>query len=252
MKTLFITCLALCVSHITLAQEAVNFKLNPEIGKLLRFNMFMKTDIDGPKSVIMDMNMKMEMLPAKKENENFTIENIIKTIKADINAEMMTVSYNSEEESTDETTKMIGEQLSRIINKKISSIVSEKGKTIDVNLPTSFVAQGFDASSFSKMSPTFPDNEVTPGESWESITEVNENPLFSTIEMTSTFLEENDEGYVIDIQGKMLHSSGEEIGTMKGSYTLDKQTHFTVASAIKTTIEVQGSTIISDVEMTVD
>lgn len=240
------------MSFFTFAQEAVDFKLNPEIGAPLRFNMLMKTDVDGPQSVIMDMNMKMEMLPAKKENENFFIENIITSISADINAGMMTLSYNSEEEAIDETAKMLGEQFSKIIDQKISSVVTEKGKTIDIDLPPSFAAQGFDASSFSNVSPSLPDKAVIPGESWESTSEVPDNPLFSTIEMTSTFREENSDGYVIDIEGKMLHASGSEIGTMSGSYTLDKQTHFTKTSAIKTTIEAQGSKITSDVEMTVE
>lgn len=252
MKRFFITGLALCISFLTWAQEAVDFKLNPEIGVPLRFDMLMKTDVDGPQSVIMDMNMKMEMLPAKKENQNFTIENIIRAIKTDINAGMMTLSYNSGEEATDETAKMLGEQFSKIIDQKVSSVITEKGKMIDIDLPASFAAQGFDASSFANTSPPFPDKVVTPGESWESTTEVPENPLFSTIEMTSTFREENTDGYVIDIEGKMLHTSGNEVGTMSGSYTLDKQTHFTKMSAIKTTIEAQGSTIISDVEMTME
>src|SRR5690606_20852495 len=128
-------CLTFFVSFTVSAQEAVNFKLNPEIGKPIQMNMLMKTDIDGPQSVIMDMKMKMEILPAKKENENFIFENVIKAIKADIDAGMMTVSYNSEEESTDETARMLGEQFSKIIDQKISSVVSEKGKTIDLDLP---------------------------------------------------------------------------------------------------------------------
>ncbi len=249
MKTFLFTCLTFFVSFTVSAQEAVNFKLNPEIGKPIQMNMLMKTDIDGPQSVIMDMKMKMETLPAKKENENFIFENVIKAIKADIDAGMMTVSYNSEEESTDETARMLGEQFSKIIDQKISSVVSEKGKTIDLDLPASFATQGFDASSFSNMSPSFPENAVTPGESWEGTSQVPENPLFSTIKMTSTFLEENQEGYVIHIDGKMLQDSGEEIGTMVGHYTLDKQTHFTKASSVKTTVTVQGSTIISEVEV---
>lgn len=252
MKRLLITGLALCTSLLTFAQETVDFRLNPEVGKPLQLNMLMKTDVDGPQSVIMDMNMKMELLPAKKENENFTLENVIKAIKADIDAGMMTISYNSEEEATDETTKMLGQQFSKIIDQKITSVVTEKGKTIDIDLPPSFAAQGFDASSFSNMSPSFPDKAVAPGESWENTAEIADNPLFSKIEMTSTFREESTDGYIIDIVGKMLQETGGEIGTMSGSYTLDKQTHFTKSSSIKTTIEAQGAKIMSDVEMTVE
>lgn len=252
MKRLFITGLALCMGFFTFAQETVDFKLSPKVGKPLLFNMLMKTDVDGPQSVIMDMNMKMELLPTKHENENYTVENVIKAIKVDIDAGMITLSYNSEEEATDEATKMLGQQFSKIIDQKITSVINEKGKTIDIDLPPSFAAQGFDASSFSNMSPSFPDKAVAPGESWESTAEIAENPLFSKIEMTSTYRKEIADGYVIDIVGKMLQESGQEIGTMSGSYTLDKQTHFTKSSAIKTTIEAQGAKIISDVEMTAD
>lgn len=252
MKRLFITGFALCMGLFSFAQKTVDFRLNPEVGKPLQLNMLMKTDVDGPQSVIMDMNMKMELLPAKKENENFTLENVIKAIKADIDAGMMTLSYNSEEEATSEAAKMLGEQFSKIIDQKISSVVTEKGKTIDIDLPASFAAQGFDATSFSNLSPSFPEKAVALGESWETATEVAENPLFSKIEMTSTFREENADGYIIDIKGTMSQESGEEIGHMSGSYTLDKLTHFTKSSSIKTTIETQGAKIISDIETTVD
>src|SRR5690606_41172226 len=75
------------------------------------------------------------------------------------------------------TTLFRSEQFSTIIDKQISSTITEKGETIAVDLPTSFASQGFDASSFSKMSPSFPDKAVTPGESWESSSDVAENPL---------------------------------------------------------------------------
>ena len=252
MKRLLITSIGLCLSIFAFAQEPVEFKLNPEVGKTLQLNMLMKTDVDGPQSVIMDMNMKMELLTAKKENENYSFENVIKAIKTDIDAGMMTLSYNSEEEATDETTKMLAAQFSKILDQKITSIVTEKGKTIEFDLPPALGAQGLDASSFSNMSPAFPDHAVAPGESWESSAEIPDNPIFSKIEMTSTFLEENADGYIITIKGKMLQETGEEIGTMSGTYSLDKQTHFTKNSTMKTSIETQGAKITSEVEMTVE
>lgn len=252
MKTFFITSLALCISFFTFAQEAVDFKLNPEVGKPLQFNMLMKTDVDGPQSVIMDMTMKMELLPAKKENENFTLENVIKAVKVDINAGMNTMSYDSETPSTDETTKMLGDEFSKIIDQKISSVITEKGKTMEIDLPSSIAAQGFDANSFSNISPSFPDKAVAPGESWDSTAEMEEHPLISKMEMFSTYREENKDGYVIDVKGKILDTSGNEIGTISGDYTLDKKTHFTKNSTIKTSLEIQGTKIISDVEMTVE
>lgn len=252
MKRFLITCLALCTGFLTFSQEEVDFKLNPEVGKPLQLNMLIKTDIDGPQSVIMDMNMKMELHPSKKEDENFRLENVIKAIKIDINADMNTVSYNSETVSTDETTKMLGEQFSKIVDQKISAVITDKGKTIDIDLPSSMSSNGFDPSSFTNISPSFPDKAVAPGESWNNINEMDDHPFLSKIETVSTYSEENTEGYVINVASKMLDLSGNEIGTVLGNYTLDKETHFTKTSALKTSVEIQGAKIIKEVEVTIE
>lgn len=252
MKKFFLVCVSLCFGTLTFAQEPIDFKINPEIGKPLRFDMLMKTDVDGSQSVIMDMNMKMEVLPVKKEDENFTMENVIKAVKVDLNAGMMTVSYDSETESDDETAKMLGAEFSKIIDQKITTTVSEKGKTEDIDVPGSFSAQGFDPSTFSNISPSFPEKAVKPGESWNSTTEMDEHPLISEMKMTSTYREENVDGYIIDVKGTIMDNSDNEIGTISGDYTLDKKTLFTKSSAIKTTIEAQGAKIVSDVEMNME
>jgi len=251
MKRLFITGLALCIGLLTFAQEAVDFRLTPEIGKPLNINMLLKTDVEGPQDVIMDMNMKMEMTPASKEGENYTIESAVRQIKVDLNAGMMTLSYDSEVESTDPTAQMLGAEFSKLLNQKITSVVTEKGKTVDISLPAEFSSQGFDPNSFANMSPSFPDKAVTPGESWESISEIPDHPLLSKVEMLSTYREKNAEGYVIDVKGKVLDASGNEVGTIVGDYTLDQDTHYTKSSNLKTTIETQGAKIVSEVEMNV-
>lgn len=252
MKRYFLTGMALCLGFISFAQKAVDFKLNPEIGKPLKINMLMKTDVEGPQSVIMDMNMGMEMVASQKDGENFTIENTTKTIKVDIDAGMMTMSYNSEEEAADEMAKALGEQFSKIIDQKITIVMTEKGKTLDVNLPESFAGQGFDKSSFANISASLPENAVSPGESWSSSYEMTDNPLIAFVEQTSTYREESAEGYVIDVEGKMKDGSDNEIGSVKGHYILDKTTHFTKNAVLTTSIEVQGTKVVSDITMSVD
>lgn len=252
MKKYLLTGITICLGFISFAQKAVEFKLNPEIGKPLNINMLMKMDVDGPQSIIMDMNMKMEMIPTKQENDNLTIENTTKAIKVDIDAGMMTMSYDSETEATDEMAKMLATQFSKIINQKIGLAMTSKGKTVDVTLPEGFEGQGFDKSSFSNIATAFPDKAVVPGESWESVTEMSDNPIVAKTALVSTYREETADGYVVDVEGKIFDKSENEVGAVSGYYTLDKNTHFTKNSELKTSIEVQGSKIVNDMTLTVD
>lgn len=251
MKAFFIIGIAICMSCITVAQEAVEFKLNPEIGKPLPSHMRIKTDIDGPQSVIMDMDMKMDMLPESKENENFLFESFIRSIKVAINVDMITMSFDSDSEtpSTDEASQMLGEELCKMIDRKISSVVSERGEMVDIQIPARIATQGLDASRFSNIIPTFPEKPVTPGESWESSADL-ENQLFTgKLDMVSTYSEERAEGYVIAIEGNILDAEGTEIGTVTGNYILDPESHFPISSTRKTTIEAEGSKIVSEMEI---
>lgn len=250
MKKIFFTGAALCLAFVSFAQKAVDFKLNPEIGKPMNMEMLVKTDIDGPQSMIMDMTIKMVMTPTEKQEENYKIESVTKAIKMDVDAGMMTVSYNSEEETQNEMGQMLGEQFSKIIDQTITMILSPKGKPINIVLPEG-MTQGMDKTSFSNISTALPENPVAPGASWESSAEMAENPLISKTETTSTFKEENAEGYVIDVVGRLLDKSANEVGTVQGTYTLDKNTFFTKSGKVKTTISAQGAVVASDVTMTV-
>lgn len=251
MKKYFFTGIALCLGFVSFAQKAVDFKLNPEIGKPMNMLMQVKTDVEGPQSMIMDMNMKMVMTATEKQGENFKIENVTKTVKVDVDAGMMTMSYNSEEEPKDEMAKMMGSQFEKIINQTIVVILTPKGKTVDVILPEG-IGQGMDKSSFASISTPLPENAVAVGATWQHSADMGDNPLISKTETTSTFKEENEAGYVIDVSGKLLDGSSNEVGTVNGSYVLDKKTFVTKSADVKTSINVQGTKVVSDVVLTVE
>lgn len=251
MKKFLITCLTLGFTCCAFAQKAVDFYYHPEIGKTLPVDVSMKTDIDGPQSMIMDMHMRMQILPSKQEQANITLETTIKSMKVDVNAGMMTMSYNSEEESADDMSKAIGEQFSKIIDQKITSIVTDKGKAVDIQLPSGMAVQGFDPNTFSNMSPSLPNKAVVPGDSWESSAAMPDNPIMARVEMHSTYREENKEGYVIDVEGKLLDKDDQEKGSISGYYILDKTSHFTKNSSLRTIMEVNGTKLTTDMDMKV-
>lgn len=257
MKRIFINGIVLFILQFTglvgFGQEAVDFKINPEIGQPLTFDVVMKTDMDGAQSLIMNMNMNLELTPTKKENENISMESSIKGIKVDIFAGMMNMSYDSEVESTDATTQLLEAQFSKILNQTISAVVSSKGQTIDMSLPDDLAMAGLDVNSFSNVAPSLPENPVLPGDSWEGTSEVKGSPEMAfRVTTKSTYREETPEGYVIDLAGTMFDAEGKEMGTLSGNYVLDKNTHFTKSSNMKTSMDMDDMKIISEVVMNVN
>jgi len=244
------------LSLVALAQEAVDFRLNLEIGKPLHIDMQMKTDIEDPQDASIDMaikmEMKMEMVSTNKEEGRFTMETTAKTIKMDMKAGDMAVSYNSEEEPADESIRALSEQLQNLIGRTVVLVMTEKGETLNVELPDGFAGQGFDETSFSVMATVFPDRPVKPGESWNAVTKTTDNPVIAKTDIVSTYRGESSDGHVVDIVGTIADAKGNEVGTMSGHYVLDRETHFTKSSDIETKIEVQGKKLTNTIALTVD
>lgn len=252
-KIALIYTVILLSSHISLAQKTVEFRFNPKIGETLNVNMFMDTDTEGAQNMIMETNMIMEMTPTKKEDEVFTIESLVKNMKINMQMGMQSISYDSNEEAEDEASQMLADQFSNIIDKKIVSLITERGETKDVQLPESLKGQGFDSQTFSNnITAAYPAHPVKPGDSWESTAEFLENPALSETKLTSTYREETDEGYVIDVEGELVGSSGDSLGTVEGYYILDKESHFTKKSILTNTMEIQGMEVSNKITVTVE
>ncbi|MFE7087569.1 DUF6263 family protein [Sphingobacterium spiritivorum] len=228
------------------AQQAVTLKIKPSLNKPSVVKMDVKTDVDGPQSVLMNMTMKMEMTPKSIEGEKITIETLTKTIKAEINADMMTLNYDSEKESTDEMGKMLSEQFAPILGKTITTVMTNSGKVLDVSFPTE-LGQGIDKNSFNNMATALPDHPVKPGDTWDS--EIEKGELVPKITTKSTFKEISDSGYVIDIAGNVFGDDDSQIGTITGNYILDKTTNLTKSYILTTRLEVQGTKVTTEVTM---
>lgn len=250
MKRILFTALFSTLTVFSFAQKAIDLTLNPEIGKTLPVTLLIKTDVEGPQNMIMDMTLKMSLTPTKNENNIFTIDNTTLAVKVDIDAGIMAVNYDSEVEPKDEISKAMASQFGSIIGKTIVTQVDNKGKTIDVKLPEGLM-QGIDEETFTSMTPSLPTTPVKPGDTWTTTNDIK-NDMIGKMELISTYKEETELGYVVDINGKIYDPSNTEIGSLVGTYLLDKKTHFTRESKLKSTFEIQGAKIISDITSTVN
>lgn len=250
-KTVWVLVAFLFAVHVSYAQKEVQFKFNPKTGEPLKMKLFSETETSGAQEMIMEMEMDMQYFPKEEKDGVFTIENVIDDLKVNMMVGMQTISYNSKEEPEDEMSKMIGEQFSALIDQKIVTYINEEGKTIDVEFSGAEMAS-MDMSSMTKnLTAAFPDHPVKPGDSWTQ--ELTDNELTGTsVVINYTYKEENDEGYVLDIQGEVKDNSENSVGTMEGYYLLDKDTHITKKSEVMMNMSNMGMEISNHITMTLE
>lgn len=252
MKNFLLILISLTSFFVSNAQDAISLKLKPEIGVPLNYNLAIKTDIDGPAPAIINLNMKLEITPTKKEDHIFTINNLTKSIQADVDAGLITMSYDSEEGTEDELSKTLGDQFSKIINKNITLQVNELGQFINITMPDELNEEEFDQSSFSNITTVLPNHPINIGSSWNSSYEMDDNPIIGKVTSTSTLLEANDNSYTIDVIGTVANKELDEIGDVSGFYMLDKETGLNKNSKITTTIKTNGIVLTSEITMALE
>lgn len=247
-KLIMITFLASQSLMLGFAQDAVSIKIKPEIGKTETYNLIMKTDIDGPQSLIMDIVMSMDMTATEVQDSVYSFESKYTRIRTDMDAGLMMVNYDSEKEPENPMEEMMAKQFQVLLDNSITTYMTEYGEVVDVNLPEG-IENIFDSSNFlQSFSLSLPKHAITLGESWE--TQLGSNPFAASSSLKMTYREKNDDGYIIDIEGEFLNAENEVLGTTAGQYVLDGQTFMTNASKISTTVEVEGSKIISELSLT--
>lgn len=243
LSTLFIASAVLLSAQ---AQEKVTFKLNPEKGKVVPLQMIMKSDIEGAQSMIMDMTMKMNMVATDISATSIKYEAKYTQLKTDVNVGMMTISYDSSKEPSNQLEETMATQLKPLLENTLTITMDRNAKVTDMDFPN-VPDQAFDRSSIQGMSVAFPDRPLAVGDSWMS--EITLPQLNAKGQTKNTFTEKNSEGYKISIAGTYTNDTGKEIGTMSGYYILDPKTFFTKSSIVNTSIEMQGNKITSSVEL---
>lgn len=251
MKNIFVAVVAICTGLAVHAQDAVTFKLNPEIGKTQQSTIILKTDIDSPQPVIIDVNMNAASTPTKIDEGNIVIETTINSVKMDMQSGMETVSYSSDQEATDKTSQLIEKQFKPLIGQMVTAWVSPQGKTIDTALPE--VGENtLSPSNFTSQFLEFPDHAIRPGESWETSNDVQDNPAVAKMVLKNTFKEQTTEGYRITSVGTLFDELGVENGAMHGEFLLDTKTFMPSSSTSTVEMEMEGTKITVTVEVAID
>jgi len=246
MKKLLILFLMTCTAAASYAQS-VDFKLNLPLNKPYKMVMVMKMDMDGAQSVIMDMNTKSTITFTKLEDRNYTQETVNDAIKMDMDAGMVTMSYDSENPTDDPMSQMLASEMDKLVGKKITVVMSDKGALISSDASDE---DETNANPLGDMAITasFPDHPVKPGDTWESEVDVKNE---MTIKSTNKYVSKTAEGHLIESSGEMFNKENESMGTLTGQSIVHPKTFFTQSATMKMEMLVQGQSIKMDMQMNI-
>lgn len=247
MKNLIFLFLLTAAGLTTQAQE-VDFKMDLPLNQPWKAVTTMKMDIDGEQAMIMDIVTKSTITATALEANNYTLENVTDAVKMDMDAGMMTMSYDSENPTDDPMSAMLGAQMENLIGKTITLVTSDKGELISSSADEE---DGEDLNNgFENMAMTavYPDSPVKPGDTWN--TENSANGM--TTNAVNKFVGSDQEGHQLETTGELFDGDNNPIGTVNGTYTVDPKTFYTKQANLKMEMEVEGQKIITDVLMTID
>ncbi len=241
-STLFIAFIALGA----FAQQKVLFKLAPENNKPIKYEVTNKMDIDGPQTLIMDMIMHMDLTYAEAGDTLINVSGKYTYAKVDLDAGMMTASYDSSKEPTTDMEKAFAQQFKPLLESTLTYSMNKFGKIYDVDFPN-VSEQIFDKSSVNSFGVTYPTTPVAVGESWTSESSMEQMGVKAKAKYT--LIEKTATGYKIDSDVNLEDASGKSIGTTKGYFIVHPKSFVTVSSATVTSIEMQGTSIKTTTEL---
>lgn len=248
MKKLIILFLLASAAIKTQAQE-VDFKMDLPLNQPWNAVTTMKMDIDGEQAMIMDIVTKSTITATTLEGNNYTLENVTDAVKMDMDAGMMTMSYDSENPSDDPMSAMLGAQMENLIGNTITLVTSNKGELISSSSSeegdNEDMNNGFENMA---MTAVYPDNPVKPGDTWT--TETSANGM--TTKAVNKFVGSDQDGHQLETSGELFDGDNNQIGTVNGTYTVDSKTFYTRQANLKMEMDVEGQKIITEILMNIE
>jgi hypothetical protein len=241
-STLVLAMLTFCV----VAQQKVLFKLAPTSNAPIKYEMINKMDIEGPQTIIMDMIMHMNLSFNEHQDSLLNIVGKYTYAKIDLDAGMMTASYDSSKEPANEMEKAFAAQFSPLLENELTYTMNKFGQIKDVEFPN-VSDQIFDKSSVTSFGVAYPSYAIAVGESWTANNKMEKLGLSANAKYT--FVEKNDQGYKVDCDITMEDASGNAVGTSKGHFIVHPKTFITVSSSTVTNVEMQGAKVQTTTEL---
>lgn len=241
LKTMASTALFALIALSVSAQKKYTLRVNPDEGKKVAQNVIMVMDIEtSGQKIVTDLTMGFDMTNTAKKDNSFLFELKYTGINMKMSGEAMEMSYDSKNPEANEFSKQMHATVGKLVDSKISFSIDQLGKSSNITLPEG-VNLPFDRSMFENISTVLPENPIGIGESWTSKAESEESGLL--IENKMTLTEVNEQGYKVNVEGKMFGSDAKQVGTMQGFYVLDKKTCLTKITEMTSDVDMPEAKI---------
>lgn len=195
------------IAFNSVAQESVLLRANYKKGETYLVNLDQSQSMGAQGGIDMKMTMSMEVTAAS--DEKITTSSNIKSINMNMlqGGNVMTYDSSTKEEDLDEMGKMMSQQFKPMMQAKIISTLTSRGKILETKVDPSNPMM----DQFTKQTKgvTYPEEKVSVGSSWED--EVNEQGM--TVKTVYTVSKIAAGKVYIDVSGTI---SGMGTGDVKG------------------------------------
>lgn len=242
-KLHLISCLAVLVFIITSvsAQEQYTLRVNPDEGKKISQTINMTMDIDAEgQQVSTDLVMGFDIINTAQKNNSFIFALKYTGINMKMKAATMEMTYDSKNPEANAFSKQMHATLGKLLESNISFDVNQLGKSSNIKLPEG-INLPFDKSMFENISTVLPEQPIHIGDSWTSKTESEDSGLM--VENKMTLIEVNDQGYKVNVEGKMFGPDAKQVGNILGFYVLDKKTCLTKITSMTSDVDMPEAKI---------
>ncbi len=202
--------------------DKVLLRLKPKVGDNQKMLMVMDMNSSGAQAMNMKMSADMDMKVTGKEGVVYDYELKYNSIKMDMNAGGMEISYDSQAKEHTGMGAMMHEQMKTFFDNPMSMKMDERGKVSEFKLPGNMSAQQM--GDMGSMSIPLPEGPVGVGDSWTADRTMDGTGL---MKMNMKVEKITVDDVVIGTTGDLTDDAGNKIGTFDGNYKLDRNSGLT-------------------------
>lgn len=201
--------------------DKVLLRLKPKVGDSQKTIMTIDMTSGGDNGLSMNMSMDMDLKVLEFAEPDYVYEIKYNSIKMNMNAGGMEMSYDSNAKEQTGIGKNMHEQMKPLFEKPMTMKMSERGRVSDFEIPGLTNNQQMDMGAISI---PMPEEPVGVGDSWAGERIIDGSGI---MKMTMTVDKITVDDITIATKGTVEGPDGEVAGNFTGSYKLARSNGFT-------------------------
>lgn len=218
--------------------DKVLIRLKPKVGDVQKTVMTMNMESNGAQAMKMKMDASMDFKVAGKEGTIYNYEMKYNSIKMDMNAGGMDMSYDSQAKEHTGMGAMIHEQMKALFESPMTMKMDERGTITEFKLPGNMSSQQM--GDMGSMSIPMPEGPVGVGDTWSADRKMEGT---GNMKMNMKVEKITVDDLIIGTTGDMTDEAGTKIGTFDGNYKLDRNSGLTKDGTMNMNLTMEGQPV---------